>query len=129
MRRLVLVSLAALAVVGPAVSARTAAGLLTGTTQISFGCPGPVREGKPSCRPWHPLANALFAVAGPGTTRRVRSDAEGHFTLRLSAGAYTVTPLAQPELHTLGGPPLKVVIRSGRTTRILVRFAGFPQMA
>jgi hypothetical protein len=134
MRRLIVVSLAALAgvgaVAGPAGPSRTAGGLLTGTTQISFGCPGPVREGTPSCHPWHPLAHARFSVvAGAGKTRLVRSDAQGHFALRLPAGRYVVTPLAQPGLHTLGGPHLAVRIRAGETTRILVRFEGFPQMA
>lgn len=134
MRRLIVVSLAALAgvgsVAGLASPARSAGGLLTGATQISFGCPGPVREGTPSCHPWHPLAHARFSVAaGAGRTRLFRSDAQGQFTLRLPAGSYTVTPLAQPGLHTLGGPHLTVRIRAGETARILVRFEGFPQMA
>ena len=134
MRRLIVIGLAALASLvatgGSASPARTADGLLTGTTQISFGCPGPVREGEPSCHPWHPLARALFSVAaGPGNTRLVRSDARGHFSVRLPVGSYKVTPLPQPALHTLGGAQLTVRIRAGATTRILVRFVGFPQMA
>jgi hypothetical protein len=129
-RRLIVIGLAVLASAGSAGSAPTADGVLTGTTQISFGCPGPVREGEPSCHPWRPFAHALFSVAaGRGTTRLVRSDAQGHFSVRLPAGGYTVTPLPQPALHTLGGPRLTVRIRAGATTRVLVRFEGFPKMA
>ena len=125
MLRLLVVGFAALAVAGPAASAPPAGGVLTGVTQISFGCPGPVHVGGPSCNPWHPLARARFSVAG----RIVRSDAQGRFTVRLPVGTYVVKPLAQPELHTLGGTQMTVRIRAGQTTRILVRFTGFPQMA
>ncbi len=140
MRQTIVVGLAALAglgsVTGLASSARSAGGLLTGTTQISFGCPGPVREGTPSCNPWRPLGNARFSVAAspaggnpaPGTARFVLSDAQGHFALRLPAGRYIVTPLPQPRLHTYGGPRLIVRIHAAETTRILVRVEGFPRM-
>jgi hypothetical protein len=130
MRRLIVAGLATLtsiSIAGPASPARSAGGILTGTTQISFGCPGPVGEGTPSCHPWHPLGHARFSVTA-GTTRFVTSGAQGQFTLRLPAGRYTVTPLPQPQLHTRGGPSITIRIRAGATTRIVVRFEGFPQM-
>ena len=134
MRRLVAIGTAVLAGTGPlagaAGPASIASGRLAGETQISFGCPGPVREGVPSCHPWHAFAHARFSVAAlpaNGTSRVVVSDAHGRFALRLPAGRYTVTPLAQAQ--TRGGPRLQVRVRAGMTTAILVRFQGFPQMA
>ena len=134
MRRAIGIGVAALtfsvSVAGVGGAARTETATLAGVTQVSFGCPGPVRKGGPSCNPWHPLALARFSVADDtGRIRTVRSDARARFDLRLPAGTYVVKPLAQPELHTLGGPQLTVRIRGGMTTRILVRFEGFPQMA
>jgi hypothetical protein len=116
----------------PAVATR---GVLAGQTQISYGCPGPVRVGAPSCQPWHALPRARFAVARraadgsvvPGTTRLVVSGATGQFALQLAPGSYTVTPLAQA--HTRGGPTLLVHLRAAKTTTIQVRFQGFPMMA
>jgi hypothetical protein len=109
-------------------------GVLTGTTQISFGCPGPVREGSPACNPWHTFPDAHFSVArrgtdgGPvtGTARVLTSDPAGHFRVRLGTGVYLVTPL--PQAHTRGGTPTSVQIRASRTRTILVRFIGYPQM-
>jgi hypothetical protein len=138
MRRLIAVSITFLAgtgaAAGVAVPARTVDGTLAGRTQISFGCPGPVREGRPSCHPWHIFAHARFAVAPeaadgspiPNTNRVVVSDGQGRFILRLPAGRYTVTPL--PQAHTHGGTSLRVWIEADTLTRVRVRFQGFPLM-
>jgi hypothetical protein len=121
------------AAVAASALAAPAPGRLTGLTQISFGCPGPTREGR-QCDRWSPLGDARFALmretaAGlvvAGTRRVVVSDAQGRFTLRLLAGHYRFAPL--PQAHTTGGPLVHVVVRSGVTTSALVRFEGFPKM-
>jgi len=108
-------------------------GRLTGLTQITYGCPGPQRVGQ-QCERWLTFARARFAVARNGadgkpipTTRRaVVSDRNGHFSLVLAAGSYTITPLAQA--HTNGGRPLTARVRAGQATRITVRFLGYPMM-
>jgi hypothetical protein len=117
---LVLAALAGSAQASPAV------GRLSGATQISFGCPGPVREGEPGCNPWRPFAHAHLTVAGNGIKRVVLSDERGRFTLVLPVGAYSVTPL--PQKNTRGGPRLTVRVSAGQTTWIRVRFVGFPMM-
>jgi hypothetical protein len=141
MRQTIVVGLAALAglgsVTGLASSARSAGGLLTGTTQISFGCPGPVREGGTLVLPLAPArARPLLGRSQPSGRQPspqhspfVLSDAQGRFALRLPAGRYIVSPLPQPRLHTYGGLRLIVQIHAPETTRILVRFEGFPRMA
>jgi hypothetical protein len=138
MRRLIAIGITLLAgtgtVAGAAAPARTVDGWLAGRTQISFGCPGPVRKGYPSCDPWRVFAHARFSVAReaadgapiPSTTRLVVSDGQGRFSLRLPAGRYTVTPL--PQAHTRGGTRLRVRAEAGAVTRVLVRFQGFPMM-
>lgn len=135
MRRLILVTMLLAAVAaGAARGATVPAGWLAGKTQISFGCPGPVRQDGPPCEPWRIFPDARFAVVriGPGgtpvaaTRRVVVSDDGGAFRLRLAAGAYDVTPLRQA--HTLGGAQLHVRVTAGAVTRVLVRFVGFPQM-
>lgn len=125
---------AAGAAAGTSHGATTPAGWLAGKTQISFGCPGPVREDGPSCNPWRTFPNAQLSLVriGPGgapvaaTRRLVVSDDGGAFRLRLAAGAYEVTPLRQA--HALAGTPLRVRVTAGAVTRLLVRFEGFPQM-
>jgi hypothetical protein len=122
--------------IGPAVASSTTVGFgsLVGQTQISLGCPGPGRVGQPSCHPWHPFPHARFTIrqvgpAGrplPQIVRLVVSDATGTFNVRLDAGTYLITPLAQ--LHTHGGKTLTIHIRSGELTRVLVRYQGYPQM-
>lgn len=138
MRRLVTIGGAAVvcigAVAGVANPAVVASGRLTGNTQISFGCPGPVQEGTPGCNPWRPFAHASFSLAQgsasgdpiAGSRRAVTSDAHGQFRLLLRAGAYVITPL--PQRNTHGGKRLNVQVRAGESTAVLVRFAGFPQM-
>ena len=111
-----------------------AQGLLVGQTQISYGCPGPARVGQPPCESWHPFPHARFGIrlVGPKgqplpqIIRVVVSDRLGRFSVRLSSGDYQVTPAVQA--YTSGGRRLIVHIRSGRATRILVRFSGFPRM-
>ena len=110
-----------------------AVGRLAGLTQITFGCPGPQRVGE-KCEHWSAFARARFALTrtrGDGTPiqgsrRVVVADRTGSFSISLTAGAYTVTPLAQA--HTKGGPLLKVRVQTGRVTRVSVRFLGFPMM-
>jgi hypothetical protein len=111
----------ATALAAVALAATTPQGHLAGVTQISYGCPGPQREGEP-CERWSVFAMARFRVAG----RIVVSDSRGRFDVVLPAGTYRVTPL--PGAHTKGGPVLTVRVVADRITRILVRFVGFPQM-
>ena len=122
-------------VVGAASASATVpgSGSLVGQTQISFGCPGPVRVGQPSCHPWHPFPHARFAIRQTGPTgqlpqiiRLITSDANAHFIIRLNTGRYTITPL--PQQHTHGGRSLTVQIKPGRVTNILVRYQGYPRM-
>lgn len=130
---------AVLALAAPSAGASGAAthatGTLSGTTQISFGCPGPVNpDGPPTCKPWHAYPNAKFSVARrsttgapiPATAVVVTSNARGHFSVRRAVGSYIITPLAQHNTH--GGPRLTVRVRAGMTTTVLVRFAGYPRM-
>ena len=138
MRRLVTIGIGAVACIGPAVSVANPAvevgGQLAGRTQISFGCPGPVREGTPGCNPWRAFAHARFSLARHfasgdpivSTRRIVTSDARGRFALRLPVGSYLITPL--PQRNTHGGTRLTVQVRVGESTTTLVRFIGFPQM-
>ena len=125
-----LLTAAALALVGAPLAggSTTGIGTLAGQTQISYGCPGPMREGASTCEPWHLFAGAKLSVAktAGGPARVVVSDGTGRFSLRLVAGRYTVTPL--PQAHTKGAAPVQVSVRGGLTTRILVRFEGFPMM-
>jgi hypothetical protein len=114
-----------------AVACTPGSGRLVGQTQISFGCPGPVG----ACDPWRAFPGARFTIRRAGPTgeplpqivRRVVSDAQAHFIVRLAAGRYVITPVAQ--LHTHGGSSLTVRVRPGGVTSILVRFQGYPQMA
>jgi hypothetical protein len=102
-------------------------GRLSGSTQISYGCPGPQREGVP-CEHWSSFARARFRLTtlSSGDARIVTSDWRGRFTLVLTVGRYRVTPLRQA--HTTGGTPLTVTIRAAATTWTRVRFQGFPRM-
>ena len=131
MRRVIVTATCLLAGSSAAVAlatARTTAGTLVGQTLISYGCPGPVAVGGPSCNPWRAFAQARFSVSSSpaGRARMVVSDSLGRFSLRLPPGSYTVTTL--PQAHTRGGTTLQVRIRAGAVTRILVRFQGFPMM-
>jgi hypothetical protein len=96
-------------------------------TQISYGCPGPQREGE-SCEHWSSFAHARFRVTAlrNGAVRVVTSNERGRFTLALTAGRYRLTPLRQA--HTTGGTTLKVTIQPGATVWARVRFQGFPRM-
>jgi len=104
-----------------------AQGRLSGVTQITYGCPGPQREGEP-CEHWSSFPHARFRVTqlAGAETRTVTSDRQGRFTLLLALGRYRLTPLKQE--HTTGGTPLTVSIRAGATTWARVRFQGFPRM-
>ena len=116
----------AVALTAPGAGSAVPASLLTGRTQITYGCPGPVRVGDPPCERWTPFPRARFAVTTGGTRRVVTSDAGGRFTLSLAPGTYTLLPL--PQRRTKGGRPVIVEIRSGETTSALVRFLGVPMM-
>ena len=119
---------------GPAGAAVDSTGTFRGTTQISFGCPGPVRDSGPVCNPWRTYPSARFSISRrstvglpvPGTAVVVTSNPNGRFSLRLSAGRYLVTPL--PGGKTRGGPQLTVRVRAGAETTMLIRFVGVPQM-
>jgi len=102
-------------------------GRLSGVTQISYGCPGPQREGE-ACEHWSSFPQARFRVTRlrSGDTRVVTSDPRGRFTLRLAAGRYRLTPLRQA--HTTGGTPLTVTIHGAVASWARVRFQGFPRM-
>jgi hypothetical protein len=127
MRKLFATALLALAAAPLAGGSAAGVGTLAGQAQISYGCPGPMLEGGPSCNPWRPFAGARLSVArAGGTARVVVADGAGRFTLRLAAGSYTVTPLRQP--RTKGGAPVQVRVRPGVITHVLVRFSGFPMM-
>ena len=109
------------------VASLLAAGVLAVTTQISFGCPGPVRADQPQCESWHAFPHAQFSVGRPGAAARVyESDAAGTLRLRLPAGVYVLTPVRQ--VHTLGGTSVRVRVRAGGVTAALLRFVGFPRM-
>jgi hypothetical protein len=131
------VPLAALAIgvsVAAASHAQAGSGLLVGLTQVSYGCPGPARVGRPSCESWHPFPHGRFGIRQigpkgqplPQIIRVVVSDPRARFSIRLSTGDYQLTPLVQT--HTSGGRKLTVHIRTGHTTRVLVRFLGVPRM-
>lgn len=116
----------AVALTAPGTGSAAPAGLLTGRTQITYGCPGPVRVGDPPCERWTSFPRARFAVTTGGTRRVVTSDASGRFRLSLAPGTYTLLPL--PQRRTNGGRTVTVKIRSGETTSARVRFQGFPVM-
>ena len=120
-------TLVGVAAVG-ATAAGSATGTLTGETQISYGCPGPVAmDGRPGCNPWRPFANArLSVVSSSGAARIVVSDGQGRFIVRLAPGSYVAKPL--PQAHTRGGATIQLGVTAGGRTWILVRFMGFPLM-
>jgi hypothetical protein len=109
-------------------------GVLAGLTQISYGCPGPVSIGQPTCESWHPFPHAHFGIRQigprgqplPQIIRVVTSDRQGRFSARLTTGDYQLTPLVQT--HSSGGRKLTIHIRPDHTTRIVVRFLGVPRM-
>lgn len=96
--------------------------------------PRPVNPDGPTCKPWHAFPHARFSVARrsttgapvPATAVVVTSNAQAHFSLRLDAGTYLVTPLTQRSTH--GGPRLTVRVRAGARSAVLVRFEGYPRM-
>lgn len=103
-------------------------GRLSGVTQITYGCPGPQREGE-TCERWSSFAQARFHVTklnSAAATLTVTSDGRGRFTLALAPGLYRLTPLRQA--HTTGGTAITVTVRAGGTTWARVRFQGFPRM-
>jgi hypothetical protein len=121
-------------VLGAAASASAGAtGRLAGLTQITYGCPGPQRVGQP-CERWSVFKHARFAVTRvrpdgtpiASTRRVVVSDGNGRFSLVLTTGTYTVTPL--PQAHTHGGRSLTTRVRIGQVTRTTIRFLGYPMM-
>jgi hypothetical protein len=115
------------------VLAATSHGRLAGLTQITYGCPGPQREGQ-NCERWSTFVHARFAVTRDRTdgtpiaaTRRVVvSDRQGRFSVQLATGVYTLTPL--PQAHSRGGTSLTVIIRAGVGTRVTVSFLGYAMM-
>jgi hypothetical protein len=106
-------------------------GALTGRTLITFGCPGPARLGI-ACPRWHLFPHSRLAIrqVGPGgqpppqIVRLVVSDANARFSVRISSGDYLLRPLAQR--HTHGGKSITVHLAARVTTRVTVRFIGYP---
>jgi hypothetical protein len=119
---------------GIAGAATGSTGTFRGTTQISFGCPGPVNESGPSCNPWRPFPGARFSISRRSTNGTpiaatavtVTSNGRARFNVRLDAGTYMVTPL--PQHNTRGGTRLIIRVRAGTVTTALVRFRGYPLM-
>ena len=117
-----------------AAGASVAVGRLMGATQITYGCPGPVRVGAPPCEHWLSFPRARFTITRldatgtpiAGTRRLVISDGRGRFSLVLAVGRYRL--LLLPQQHARGGGAISVTVKAGRTTSVLVRFQGFPQM-
>jgi hypothetical protein len=109
------------------VAAVPGTGRLSGVTQISYGCPGPQREGDP-CENWSSFPDARFQLTklDGAAARTITSDTNGSFTLMLAAGRYRLTPL--PQSHTTGGTPLTAIVQADATTSVRVRFEGFPRM-
>jgi hypothetical protein len=109
-------------------------GFLAGVTEISVGCPGPTRTGG-SCNPWHALPHARFQVVRlsalgrpvAGTRRVLASDWRAAFRITLVSGSYAVTGLPGPDSDS--GPAVKVVIRPGQLTKVVVRFLARRQLA
>lgn len=130
---LVTIALGAGAAVGE-VAAASRAGRISGVTQISFGCPGPVREGTPSCEHWTRFPHARFSITRladdntpiKGTQQIISSGNRGEFTIALPSGRYLLRPL--PQQHTNGGLPIHLEVRPAMTSWGLVRFTGYPQM-
>jgi hypothetical protein len=137
MRRLILplAALAAAALLAAGASFATAPqGRLAVVAQISFGCPGPVREGTLGCNPWRPFRMARFAVVAvgldgkpvPGSRRVYVASAKGRAVVLLAVGRYLLLPLAQP--HARAGKSLPVSVHAGTTTTVVLRWQGYPQM-
>jgi hypothetical protein len=106
---------------------------LVGRTLITYGCPGPARIGI-ACPRWLSFPHARLAIRQIGPSgkpllqivRLVLSDTNGRFSLRLTSGDYLITPL--PGQHTRGGKNITAHIAAGSTTRITVRYLGYPEM-
>ena len=117
-----------------AAGASVAVGRLMGATQITYGCPGPVRVGAPPCEHWLSFPRARFTITRldatgtpiAGARRLVISDGRGRFGLVLAVGRYRL--LLLPQQHARGGGPISVTVKAGRVACVLVRFQGFPQM-
>src|SRR5690242_10771144 len=97
-------------------------GRLLGVTEISYGCPGPQRVGQ-KCQRWSVFKHARFVLTRvqpdgmpiASSRRVVASDRSGQFSLALTAGVYTVSPLSQA--HTHGGRSFAVRVRAGQVAR------------
>src|SRR5205085_2930197 len=120
-RALLATGFALLAGPAPPAAATSTTGPLAARTQIASGCPGPIREAEPGWDPWRPFANARVTVG----TRALRSAAGGRFSVRLRPGRYVVRGLPQPNAR---GTSVVVSVRAGATTRVVLRFEGFPKM-
>ena len=130
-----LAALAAAALLAPDASFASAPqGRLAVVAQISFGCPGPAREGTGGCNPWRPFPRARFAVVVvglngkplPGSRRLYLAGAKGRAVLMLAAGRYLLLPLAQP--HARAGRQVPLSVHARTTTTVVLRWQGYPQM-
>ena len=102
-------------------SGGVAAPAVTGVVQIEGGPPTVAGNGSD----FRPLRHATLVVngttaAGAPLVRRSRADAQGHFTLSLPAGRYTVTALAYgPATRPLSTQPhARVTVTPGHPVSI-----------
>ena len=118
---LVLLGLAACgaAPAAPRPTATPAPSGITGQVLQGPRCPGPTRREQPC--PDRPLA-ATLAILDPDRqlVTQVRSDAQGHFRVRLPPGTYRLVPRSPGGLSH--APEQTVVVRAGAVTPITVTY-------
>src|SRR5260221_3531752 len=87
----ILLSVGALVAGGtPQAGSAIVTGRLSGVTQISFGCPGPQREGNP-CERWSSFPRARFQVlrlTSRAATLTITSGSNRRFALLVATGRY-----------------------------------------
>ena len=94
---------------------------LEGQTMIAAPCPGPVRDDQPC--PDQPVS-ATFEVldAQNEVIARFQSDAEGHFSVALKPGVYTIVPAADAPLFNPRMQRQTVTVETGKMTEMTLRF-------
>ena len=94
---------------------------LEGRTMIAAPCPGPVRDDQPC--PDQPVS-ATFEVldAQNKIIARFQSDAEGHFSVALKPGVYTIVPAADAPLFNPRMQHQTVTVQTGKMTEVTLRF-------
>ncbi|MFF3518590.1 carboxypeptidase-like regulatory domain-containing protein [Streptomyces sp. NPDC002573] len=94
---------------------------ITGRTMVDGGCPV-VREGSPG--PDRPLSARLTVTSGDPERKiaQTTSDADGHFSVSLPPGTYTIRPANLTGAVAPIAQPVSVTVTSGRFTAIDVPF-------